>query len=95
MEFEIHSNEVIYELDKLLQQDITKKVDEGFKTPAMGTRSQVKLPPLIVKTFDGNVLQWKSFYYSFKAAVHESNLSEIENFNQFKRLLKRKCPKGC
>lgn len=57
----------------------------GSETPAMGKRL---LPPLIIKTFDGNVTQWKLYYESFKAAVHESNLSNIEKFNYLKSFLK-------
>ena len=45
-------------------------------------KSTVKLPKLILKKFDGNKMEWNSFYESFKQAVHNNDgLSDIERMN--------------
>ena len=51
-------------------------------------KSAVKLPRLIIKEFDGDVLEWNSFIDSFKAAVHESTITDVEKFNYLRGYLK-------
>ena len=53
--------------------------------------NRTKLPRLLVKPFDGQILHWQSFCDQFSSAVHERNdLSEIDKFNCLKSLLTEK-----
>ena len=50
-----------------------------------------KLPRIVVKPFDRQILHWQSFWDQFSLAVHERNdLSEIDKFNYLKSLLTEK-----
>ncbi|XP_060591141.1 uncharacterized protein LOC132746060 [Ruditapes philippinarum] len=45
----------------------------------------VKLPKLIIVSFNGNKLRWIEFWDSFSSAVHENdNLSPVDKFNYLK-----------
>ena len=47
-----------------------------------------KLPKLDLPKFDGNVLEWQSFWDSFDSAIHSnSTLSEVQKFNYLKSLV--------
>ena len=47
-----------------------------------------KLPKLDLPKFEGNVLEWQSFWDSFDSAIHSnSTLSEVQKFNYLKSLL--------
>ena len=47
-----------------------------------------KLPKLDLPKFEGNVLEWESFWDSFDSAIHSNNtLSEVQKFNYLKSLL--------
>ncbi|XP_071176443.1 uncharacterized protein [Mytilus edulis] len=47
-----------------------------------------KLPKLNLPTFDGNVLEWQSFWDSFDSAIHNNNtLTDVQKFNYLKSLL--------
>lgn len=47
-----------------------------------------KLPKLNLPTFDGDILQWQSFWDSYEAAVHTNpTLSNGQRFNYLKSLL--------
>ena len=49
----------------------------------------VKLPKLDVPTFDGNILNWRSFWEQFCVSVHDrSNLSDSEKLVYLQHLLK-------
>ena len=49
----------------------------------------VKLPKLDVPTFDGNLLNWKTFWEQFKVAVHvQPNLSDSEKLAYLRHALK-------
>ena len=51
-------------------------------------RAGVKLPKLILKTFDGDALDWKPFIESFEAAIDvKEDLSNIEKFTYLKGYL--------
>ena len=41
-----------------------------------------KLPKLVIKEFDGNVLNWKTFWYKFESTIHSNkNISKIDKFS--------------
>ena len=47
-----------------------------------------KLPKLDLPKFEGNVLEWQSFWDSFDSTIHSnSTLSEVQKFNYLKLLL--------
>ena len=49
----------------------------------------VKLPKLDVPTFDGNILNWRSFWEQFRISVHDcSNLSDSEKLVYLQHSLK-------
>ena len=47
-----------------------------------------KLPKLELKKFDGNILNWQSFWDSYETAVHSNHtLTDAQKFNYLKSLL--------
>ena len=73
-----------------LSQFIKSKIEKGTGSDATvsanrstpSSASNVRLPKLLLKKFDGNHLEWNSFHESFKQAVHNNDgLSDIEKMN--------------
>ena len=55
----------------------------------MGDSKGIKLPKLEVPTFDGNILNWKSFWEQFCVSVHDrTNLSDSEKLVYHQSALK-------
>ena len=53
-------------------------------------KTQIKLPKLELKKFNGDHSKWISFWDTFEASVHKNeNLSPIDKFNYLISLLKR------
>ena len=51
-------------------------------TPRSSHGTKVKLPKIVLKTFDGNPLKWTPFWDSFKSSLHDNeDLSEVDKFN--------------
>ena len=51
-------------------------------TPRSSHGTKVKLPKIVLKTFDGNPLKWTPFWDSFKSTLHDNeDLSEVDKFN--------------
>ena len=57
--------------------------------PTSSNSSQFhKLPKLELKKFDGNILNWQSFWDSYETAVHSNHtLTDSQKFNYLKSLL--------
>ena len=52
------------------------------------SESQVKLPKITIKVYDGSLLTWINFWGLFEAAVHNnSELSDIQKFTYLKSFL--------
>ncbi|XP_070567303.1 uncharacterized protein [Ptychodera flava] len=52
------------------------------------SKRTVALPKLQLKTFSGNVLEWVSFYDTFKSSVHnDSSLENIQKFTYLRSVL--------
>lgn len=50
----------------------------------------VKLPELKLKAFDGNLLQWTSFWDTYESTIHSNKgIPEIQKFTYLKSLLER------
>ena len=57
-------------------------------TTSNSSNATHKLPKLNLPTFNGNILDWNSFWDSFDTAVHSNtSLSEVQKFNYLKSLL--------
>ena len=52
--------------------------------------TQVKLPKLTLKRFNGDLTMWTSFWESFESTIHKNpSLSNIDKFNYLNSLLER------
>ena len=62
------------------------------KTDGNGKKTdqpKIKLPPVTMRTFDGNIMEWRSFNDSFQSTVDANNtLSNFEKFHYLRSLLK-------
>ena len=56
-------------------------------TGGVAPHSKVKLPKLTIQPFGGDLTNWTTFWDSYKAAIHNGSLSEIEKFNYLRSLL--------
>ena len=58
------------------------------KAPSsVGSSGHLKLPKLELPKFDGSVLQWQSFWESFEAAVHCSDIPDVSKFAYLRSFL--------
>ena len=58
--------------------------------PLSATVTQVRLPKLSIKPFDGNVTTWTTFWDSYSAAIHDNpTLTEMDKFNYLRSMLRR------
>ena len=62
------------------------KKEENSEKKSNNSRT-THLPKLTIKPFSGNVLEWMTFFDSYKVAIHQSNLSDIEKFNYLRGFL--------
>ena len=51
------------------------------------TSHSTKLPKLVLKKFSGDPKTWQEWWESFKVAVHENGISDIEKFNHLRSLV--------
>ena len=50
----------------------------------------MQAPKLVIKEFDGNVLNWQTFWDQFESTIHSKiNISNIDKFSYLKSFL---CP---
>ena len=64
---------------KKFPQDLSFEISETAK---------VRLPKLDIEKFDGDVINWSSFWDQFSTAIHENDsLSEINKFTHLKSFL--------
>ena len=88
--FEISANEVILRVENFINKNITRNCTdvESVKSSNTSTsHSSVKLPKLHINKFHEDILNWSAFYDSFVAAVHNSNISNVEKFNYLRGYL--------
>ena len=56
--------------------------------PLPDAASRVKLPKLTIRSFDGDITRWTSFWDSYKSAIHDNrSLSAVDKFNYLRSLL--------
>ncbi|XP_062616210.1 uncharacterized protein LOC134277925 [Saccostrea cucullata] len=60
----------------------------SIQSGSLSTASNHKLPKLSLPTFNGNKLEWQSFWDSFSSGIDENvSLSNVQKFNYLKSLL--------
>ena len=88
--FEVKCKANIKKLKSSVSKDIRDfTVVHSTQNDAKSINKTVNLPKLTIKPFDGDTLEWMSFIDSFNAAVHKSNLSDVEKFNYLRGYLSR------
>ena len=88
---EIHLN--LLKLDSLLKE--LKTPSQPSEPSPVSTSSQAtgstshstKLPKLVLKKFSGDPKMWQEWWDSFKVAVHENGISDVEKFNHLRSLV--------
>ena len=69
-------------------QNISNFRFPDFRSSSSYTSEHNKLPKLNLPTFDGDILQWQSFWDSYETAVHTNpTLGNVQKFNYLKSLL--------
>ena len=69
--------------------EIKRQLKDHVSTPTTSESKGVQLPKLDVPTFDGNILNWRSFWEQFQDSVHDrSNLAESEKLVYLQHALK-------
>ena len=57
-------------------------------TPATDAGSRVKLPKLVLKTFNGDLTKWEAFWSTFESSIHlNPSLSAVDKFTYLNSLL--------
>ena len=68
----------------------TTSADPTIVPSAVTRTTKVRLPKITLRRFDGNPLQWTTFWDTFKSTVHDSpELTKIDKFNYLYSLLER------
>ena len=68
---------------------IKKLLQSNTSNPTTSDGKGVKLPKLEVPTFDGNILNWRTFWEQFSVSVHDrSNMSDAEKLVYLQHALK-------
>ena len=95
-EFKDKIQEAVIAIDLKLNVNVVSDDDLGSSAASSASDSSgkskfnyAKLPKLTLKSFDGNPMDFQSFWDSFKAAIHENDaLEKIAKFNYLKNYLK-------
>ena len=88
---EIHLN--LLKMDSLLKELRTPSQPSEpspvtTSSQATGSTSHsTKLPKLVLKKFSGDPKTWQEWWDSFKVAVHENGISDVEKFNHLRSLV--------
>ena len=74
---------------KSTQHEVSSSTSTTTRSKLREDITYSKLPKLEISKFDGDFLQWQTFYDSFKAAIHDKkNLSDVDKFNYLRSLLR-------
>lgn len=83
--------ELYFEVKLLLSKSIKSFIVPGastVETGIVGSHQSVKLPTIVLPTFDGTYEKWLNFHDTFSSLIHSSkNLSIIEKFHYLKSTL--------
>ena len=77
------------EASKVLTEfaDSERRNSLASEIASQSAKPEVKLPKLVLPKFSGDVLQWTSVWEQFNAAVHQSDLPDVNKFTYLKSLL--------
>ena len=89
-------NDEIFELIVAIEEKLTEKKETPINTDSLENISnyaeqiKCKLPKLVITEFDGNVLNWQTFWGQFESRIHSKiNVNNIDKFSYLKSFL---CP---
>ena len=69
--------------------DISLKIKRLLQSSSAAENKGIKLPKLEVPTFDGDILNWRTFWEQFRVSVHDrTNLSDSEKLVYLRSALK-------
>ena len=83
--------DIIFQIDDKLSMEEQSLASHGSHSSLISSESRsshAKLPKLTLKSFDGNPIEFQSFWDSFNAAVNDTGLEKIAKFNYLKSYLK-------
>ena len=90
-------NDEVFELfaaieEKLIEKKETLINTDNLENISNDTRQlKCKLPKLVIKEFNGNVLNWQTFWDQFESTIHSKiNLNYIDKFSCFRDLEERR-----
>ena len=88
-EFEKCVRTIKERLDKYLKLSSKESDDVNVNRSRSSANRQVKLPTIIIKPYEGDPLEWKTFYQSFLVTIDRNeDLSNIEKFTYLRSYLK-------
>ena len=89
-------NDEVFELIAAIEEKLIEKKETLINTDSLENISnnteqiKRKLPKLVIKEFDGNVLNWQTFWDQFESTIYSKrNINNIHKFSYFKSFL---CP---
>ena len=88
-EFEKCVRTIKERMDKYLKLSSNGSEDINTNRTRTNANRQVKLPTIIIKPYEGDPLEWKTFYQSFLVTIDKNeDLSNIEKFTYLRSYLK-------
>ena len=73
----------------LIENDKDDDIDSDHSGPTEAKATSIKLPKLSIPKFDGDVLNWRTFWEQFKLSIHNwEQLSDSEKLAYLKDPLK-------
>ena len=92
----LQRNYELFELIVAIEEKLIEKKETPINTDSLENISndteqiKCKLPKLVIKEFDGNVLNWQTFWDQFESTIHSKiNINDIDRFSYLKSFL---CP---
>lgn len=85
--------EMIVKIDHLSNPPTTTPTTVGAMTGPSHTHAssgKAKLPKLSLKSFDGDITKWATFWDCYRSAIHDNeSLSDVDRFTYLKSLVER------
>ena len=89
-------NDEVFQLIAAIEEKLVEKKETPINSDSLENVSsntekiKCKLPKLVIKEFDGNVLNWQTFWDQFESTIHSKiNINNIDKFSYLKSFL---CP---
>ena len=83
------------QIEKEIKLNRLRVEDDSFTRQAKTVHSvSTKLPKLHIAPFNGNIMDWQSFWDAYKSAIHENScLNSVDKFNYLKSFLEGRAKK--